>query len=367
MPGPAYAPPPRRGTLTSYDRLTMNRFRSFAALATLGLTLLAAAAPASAQDYTFKLHTLVPPVSSPVQKFLKPWGEKVEKASNGRIKVEVYPSMQLGGRPEQLPDQVRDGIVDIVWTVPGYTPGRFVQTEVFELPFVHTTTHATNLALQDFAERHGEEYREFKVLLLHVHAGAVFHTIKPVHTVSAFQGRKLRTPSRVGGWFLESLGAVPVGAPVSQIPEMLSKKVVDGVIIPFEIAWALKTHEMVDHHTLLDDPQYPRPVTSVFLFAMNKGTYASLPGDLKKVIDDHSGRAIAGWAADVWDEIEEPGENAAKASGEVFKLPRGEVAKLRAAAEKPVHDRWIEEIKARNLDGRKLIAEARDLIAKYSK
>jgi len=345
----------------------MNLSRPVTLLAFLGLVLSPWSDDAAAQEFTFKLHTLVPPISSPVQKFLKPWGEKVEKASNGRIKVEIYPSMQLGGRPEQLVDQVRDGVVDIVWSVPGYTPGRFVQTEVFELPFVHTNTHATNMALQDFADRHGDEYRDFKVLLLHVHAGAAFHTIKPIRKVDDIKGMKLRTPSRVGGWFLEALGAVPVGAPVSQIPELLSKKVVDGVTIPFEIAWALKTHEMVDYHMELDDPQYPLPVTSVFLFAMNKDSYAKLPADLKKVIDDLSGRHIASWAADIWNEIDKPGRDAARASGEIVALPPAEVAKMRKLSEKPVHDRWVAEVKGRDLDGNRLLAEARALIAKYSK
>jgi TRAP-type C4-dicarboxylate transport system substrate-binding protein len=275
--------------------------------------------------------------------------------------------MQLGGRPEQLVDQVRDGVVDIVWTVPGYTPGRFVKTEVFELPFIHTNPAATNMALQDFAERHGDEYADFKVLLLHVHAGAAFHTARPMRTATDLKGMKIRTPSRTGSWMIEALGAVPVGAPVSQVPELLSKGVVEGVIIPFEIAWALKTHEMVDYHTILADPLYPRPSTSVFLFAMNQSRYANLPAELKKVIDGNSGRHIAKWAADIWVEVEKPGEEAAAASGEMIKMAPSEVAVMRKMIEKPVHDRWIAEVAQRGIDGARLIGEARALIQRHSR
>ena len=95
---------------------------------------------------------------------------------------------------------------------------------------------ATNLALQDFAERHGDEYADFKTLLLHVHAGVAFHSYEPIRGVDVVVGLKIRPQSRTGGWLIEAMGATPVGAPVTKVPEMLSKRVVDAVIIPYEIA-----------------------------------------------------------------------------------------------------------------------------------
>ena len=95
-------------------------------------------AQAMAQQVTLRLHTLIPPPANPYKTFLQPWADRIAKASGGRLKVQLYPSMQLGGKPPQLVDQVKDGVVDIVWTLPGYTAGRFPKLEVFELPFVHT-------------------------------------------------------------------------------------------------------------------------------------------------------------------------------------------------------------------------------------
>ena len=322
---------------------------------------------AQAQEFTLKLHTLIPPVAPPVRMFLIPWIEKVRKESQGRLKIDLYPSMQLGGKPQQLIDQVRDGVVDIVWTLPGYTPGRFVKTEVFELPFIHTNPVATNLALQDFAERHGDEYGDFKTLLLHVHAGSAFHSYDPIRAVEDFKGMKIRTPSRTGGWLIEALGAVPIGAPVPKVPELLSKRVVDAVMIPFEITMALKTHEMVDYHTTLSDPKYPRPNTSVFLFAMNKNSYEALPTDLRRIIDDNSGRNIARMAGEIWEAIEQPGEEAAAASGELIALPPAVVAHLRRSVEKPVHERWIADVASRGIDGAALIEEAKALVERYTR
>ncbi len=107
-----------------------------------------------AQEVTLRVHTFMPPVANPAKHFLLPWAEKVGKESNGRIKVQVFPAMQLGGNPAQLMQQVRDGVVDIIWTLPGFTPGVMVKDEAFELPFLHRDTRSSVLALQDFTAQH---------------------------------------------------------------------------------------------------------------------------------------------------------------------------------------------------------------------
>ena len=327
--------------------------------------LILASAAVQAQEVKLRIHTFAPALSNTVVNLLKPWADRVEKSSGGRIRSEIYPSMQLGGKPEQLLDQVRDGVVDVVWAVPGFTPGRFVQIEVFELPFMHVNPVVTNRAIQDFIALHPEEYRAYHVLLIHVHAGTAFHTFKPMRSATDLTGLKIRTPSRITGWMLEAMGAIPVGAPVTQIPEMLSKRIVDGVTIPFEIALPLKVHEMVDHHAILGDPDFPRPNTAVFFFAMNKARYESLSPALQRAIDENSGRHIADWAGQVWTDVEQPGWDAALSSGEIHRLSPRESAALRRMIEQPVHDRWIADVKAKGLDGAALIREARSLIAKY--
>src|SRR5436190_9657042 len=102
---------------------------------------------AAAEEVTLKLHHFLGPRAPAQTKMLEPWAEAITKNSNGRVKIEIYPSMSLGGSPPQLFGQVRDGIVDIVWTVNGYTAGVFPRSEVFELPTIYTNNiAATNLA-----------------------------------------------------------------------------------------------------------------------------------------------------------------------------------------------------------------------------
>ena len=104
------------------------------------------------QSVTLKFHTFMAPQSKVWLSMHKPWMEKVEKDSGGRIKFEAYPAMQLGGTPVQLYDQARDGVVDVVWTLPGNTAGRFPRVEVFELPFIMTNAEATSKAYWEYIQ-----------------------------------------------------------------------------------------------------------------------------------------------------------------------------------------------------------------------
>jgi len=343
--------------------------QTLAAAGVLATAMALSATPALSQQVTLKLHTFIPPPSNPVKTFLKPWTERIAKASNGLLKVQIYPSMQLGGKPPQLMDQVKDGIVDIIFSLPGYTAGRFPKLEVFELPFVHTDPVSSTLALQDFQAKHlKEEFKDYKVLLLHVHAGSMFMTKKKAITkLSDLKGLKIRTATRAGGWYLKSLGAVPIGAPLPQIPQMISKGVIEGAMLPFEIAPAIKMQELATHFTQLSGKQ-PRMNTSTFSLLMNKNSYAKLPAGLKKVIDENSGRNIAQWAGQNWADIEVPAEKVmrSKSKNRFHTMPPSEVAKMKAAA-KPAIDRWLKQMKGKGVDGAALLADARAMIAKYAK
>ena len=104
-----------------------------------GATMALAFGAASAEEVTLKVHHFLPPGSTAHAKFITPWCDKINKESAGRLKCQIYPAMQLGGTPPQLIDQARDGIADIVWTLPGYSAGRFPAVEVFELRFMTMT------------------------------------------------------------------------------------------------------------------------------------------------------------------------------------------------------------------------------------
>jgi TRAP-type C4-dicarboxylate transport system substrate-binding protein len=320
----------------------------------------------AAQEIRLKLHHLLPPVAIAHSAMLTPWKEKVERESGGRIAVDIYPSMHLGGQPPALIDQVREGIVDIVWTLPGYTPGRFPMIEVFELPFLNAQPVVTNYALADFIDNHPDEFAEYKVISAFVHAGQLIHSTQPIRRADDLRGLKIRIPTRVAGWMVESWGAIPLGTTVQKIPEMLSKGIVDGTLIPFEAAYGLQVHDLVSYNVFRDDPVAERFNGQVLMIVMNRDVYEGLAPDLRAVIDQNSGRNIARWIGEVWTEADRPGENAARAAGNEFiYLPDSEVAVLRELAEEPVASRWLAVVAEKGIDGRPLIAEAKALIEKY--
>ncbi|WP_026380721.1 TRAP transporter substrate-binding protein [Afifella pfennigii] len=333
----------------------------------LGIALAAGlAGAASAQEVTLKIHQFLPAQAPIPANFIKPWADKVSQESDGRIAFELYPSMQLGGKPPALIDQARDGVVDIVWTLPGYTPGRFAKTEAFELPFLTASGEATSKAFAEFYDKHlQDEFQDFKIIAVHVHSPGLLHVKGDgVRKLEDMEGLKLRGPTRMVNKLLEALGSVPVGMPVPAVPEALSKGVIDGTVIPWEVTAPLKVAELVDTHT--DFAGDRGLYTATFVFAMNKAKYDSLPDDLKKVIDDNSGLAASAWAGRVMDEGDIPGRKAAEdQNNEIITLDAEETArwKEKAAA---VEAAWIAEMKEKGIDGEALVSDAKALIAKHA-
>jgi len=339
-------------------------------LLTLGASLLAAPAVlriprAQAQEVTLRLHHFLPAVSNVHRYFLQPWAQKVQQESGGRLRIQIFPAMQLGGTPPQLYDQARDGVADIIWTLPGNTPGRFPKVEVFELPFVsHKRAIVNCKAIQEFADKHlQDEFKEVHPLCVWGHGEGLIHARRPVRNMQDLQGLKLRFPSRLNGEALRALGAAPVGMPVPQVPEALSQGVIDGAVVPWEVVPSLKLQEMVRHHTEI--PGSPTLYIANFILAMNKAKYASLPDDLRKVLDANSGQVAAQMAARPWDERGPVVEEMVRKRGNEIIVISEEEKQRWVQTTQPVIENWVKQAGERGIDGAALLAEARSLIEKH--
>lgn len=329
----------------------------------------ALSAPASAQTINLKLHHFLPPKAPAHTKMLAPWAQDVEKSSGGKVKIELFPSMALGGKPPELINQVRDGVVDIVWTVNGYTAGLFPRSEVFELPFVHTNNAtATNLAMREMFLNGAiaQDFESVKVMFLHVHAGQAIHMAeKEVHTPDDLKGMKMRIPTRTGAWIIEALGAAPASMPVPALPQALSKKVVDGAFIPWEIIPPLKLQDVTK--VQVEGPNRVRFGTTTFQVSMNPGTWAKLPRDVQKAFEANNGEARWRAVGKVWTDSEAGGIAVAKKAGNKhIQLTAAQLGMFKAKLE-PVVDRWIAEVDSKGIDGKALVDQARRLIAKHAK
>ncbi len=320
------------------------------------------------QAVTLKFHTFMAPLSNVWLTMHKPWMEKVEKESGGRIKFEGYPAMQLGGTPVQLYDQAKDGVVDIVWTLPANTAGRFPRVEVFELPFIMNNAEATSQAFWEYVQTMApDEFKDVQTLALHVHGPGMFHTKdKLIKTPADLKGMKLRGPTRQITKMLGYLGAIPVGMPLPQIPDALSKGTIDGCVIPWEVVPSVKVHELTRFHSEFD-PAGGALYTTTFVMAMNKAKYNSLAPDLKKVIDNNSGLATSGWLGKVQQGNDPVGRKAAEDhKNTIYTIPPADAQEFKRKA-RLVEVEWVEDMNKRGFDGRKLLDTARALIDKHGK
>lgn len=320
------------------------------------------------QTVSLKFHTFMAPQSNVWLNMHKAWMDKVEKDSGGRIKFEAYPAMQLGGTPVQLYDQAKDGVVDIVWTLPGNTAGRFPRIEVFELPFMMTNAEAASRAYWEYVQTMAaDEFKDTQVLALHVHGPGVIHTVeKPVNSVADLKGLKMRAPTRQVTKLMGSLGATPVGMPLPGIPDALSKGTIQGCVIPWEVVPSVKVHELTKFHAEFD-PAGGSLYTTTFVMAMNKAKYNSLPPDLKKVIDANSGLETSGWLGKTQQAGDAAGRKAATDRGnKIFTVSPEEAQQFRRSS-RAIEVEWIEDMNKRGFDGKNLMETARKLIEKHTR
>lgn len=331
------------------------------------LTSIAAAAflwgipTVQAQTVTLKFSHFLSVNSSFQKKIAEPWCAAIEKDSGGRLKCQIYPSMTLGGTPAQLPDQVKNGVADVVWIVTSYSAGRFPRTEAMELPFTLPLSGlAGSRAMWDFTSKSAmEDYKDFKLLAIFSTTDLVISTTnKPVLTIQDMKGLRIRSPSRNASALLSALGVVPVNMPVNQITESISKGVIDGALAPWELLPPAKIDEVTKYHLEGNPRQQAMTLTPVAIL-MNKVKYESLPPELKSVIDKHSGLTLVEMAGKAWDSSNEEARTNITARGNTVAVIKDADYSVMKAATRKIEDEWIKKANERGLDGAKLVSELR--------
>ena len=173
------------------------------------LCLLGSVGASASEPVLLRVAHFWPPQALSQKQGLEPWCAKIAAESKGGLKCQIYPAMQLGGTPGQLLDQVADGVADIVWTLPGYTAGRYPSMEVFELPFTVRQAESASRAAWRYYEEFGrKDFARVKPLAFHVHdAGHVHNNRQPIRSLADFKGLKMRAPTRLTNKMLAAMGA----------------------------------------------------------------------------------------------------------------------------------------------------------------
>jgi TRAP-type C4-dicarboxylate transport system substrate-binding protein len=334
------------------------------ALASVAAPAVLRFARADAPQFSFKLHHSFSSVSSAHDKFLAPWARQVEAQAGGRIRIDLFPSMQLGGSPAQLFDQARDGAADIALAAPSATPGRFPRIEAFELPFVPSRRAlVSSKAIDDYGRANvADEFSDVHPICFSCSDRGVVHANRPIRTVDDIKDLRLHVETRFAGDAVHELGAIAVPMPSAQLPLAITRHVVDGCIDPWHMVPTLKLGDLLKAHTEFADVSFS---SRTFALVMNKASYDRLPHDLKAVIDANSGQPAAGMAGTMWDmQAAAVADTALRRGDPIITLLPEAVVHWRKATE-PVIDAWLKVMKEQKVDGAKLLANAHALLVKY--
>ena len=347
----------------------MKLLRTTLAALCMSSSLAATAATTQPAVVTLKVHHFMPNDSVTQRELLQPWADRISRESAGRIRFHFFPAMQLGGKPSQLVDQVRDGTADIVWTLPGYTSGRFPLTGAFELPFMNRSAEASSQAMWDFLQANGQrEYQGMQLLATHLTDSVLLHTRKqPIRSMADFAGLKLRTANPVQSRLISLFGGQPQAMPINPVPAALARGLLDGAAVPWDVVTSVKLQERVKYHTEMAEGM-PKLMHAALVLAMNKARYDSLPADLRQIIDANSGRALSARAGRLWDTgvVETGRQLARERNNEIHFLAADEQQRWMDAARSLDGD-WVTEVESKGYaNGAGLLRAARQLVTKYS-
>ena len=327
------------------------------------LTTIAVAAAASASAQTvFTASTWVPPTHT-LSVAQKDWCDALEKESAGRMKRNILPKA-VSAAPGTF-DAVRDGLADISFTVDGYTPGRFVFTQMAEFPFLGDNSMATSVAYQRVYNKHFAplgEHRGVKVLGVFTHGpGIIFNSKKPVNSIA--DGASLKW--RIGGGNINELtklmGWNTTLKPATEAFELLSTGVMDGTLFPDESVASFKL-SMIKHATIMPGGLY----NTSFVFMMNPAKYNALSAQDKAVVDKLSGEYAARLFGAGWDKVDDASINGAQKAQGVQRIKASDafVAEVRSR-QATLEDKWAAAAEGKGLkNAKEVLNEFRAEIAK---
>ena len=311
----------------------------------IALTAVFAAYAAQAQESptVLTLETYAGPKHAVNADGITVWAQQVEEASDGTLKIDVtYPPID----PRDLMDRVRSGIADIAWMTHGYTTGRFVFTDMIELPGNGGDAETASKAYwKVYNEEIGmREHKGVTPIALFTHGPGMLHTSKPIESAEDMKGLKIRTGGGIQAAIADGLGLVTVSAPVTKAQEMLSQGVADGVMFSIETIKSFNLGDLVTHHY-----HYPGNLYgSSMAIIINSDVLEGLTEQQREALWSVSGVHLSGLIGSAWDGADDA---AVEAFGEnsVTEM-EGDVLEAVNQATAGLDDAWIERAKEAGLE-----------------
>jgi len=327
--------------------------KPLALIAVLFAAALLGGAPIQAAEVTLRFDSWIPKHFMNTQ-FLPKWIAEVEKATEGRVKVKI-------GFPPKVPpptlfDRVKDGVGDMAWGIHAYTPGRFVLTEIAELPFLDAPSSVASVAYWRTYEKFlakANEHAGVKVVALSVTTPGILHTKFPINSINDLKGKKFRVPGGIAGLIAKRVGIIGVHAPAPKVYEMLQQGVIEGVFMPPETSNSFNLKEVTTNMTAVPGGLY----MSSFFLIINPNAFAKMSKKDQAAFMRASGENASRIWGKVWDEQDPPAiKSATESHGVKYGIANERVT---AALHKELADfegLWIAKAEKKGIDGKAALA-----------
>ena len=326
------------------------------ALAVVGLSSAQAQTVLTASNWVGPGHTL--------STSLKDWCDELEIKTTGRVKCNILPRAPVAA-PGTF-DAVKNGLIDVAYTVQGYTPGRFVHTQMAEFSFLGNYSEPISVAYNKIAHKYPpfiQEHQGVKVISFFTHGpGIIYNTKRPIAKMEDLQGLKFR----VGGGMVNDIAKkLDMNATLKPAPdsyELLSGGVMDGTLFPAESIESFRIDKIIRHATTFPGGLY----NTSFVFMMNPAKYDSLSAEDKKIVDAISGEFAARLFGRAWDKADRRGLAIMQANGVQFVKANDNFVKAVKTRTADLEAKWVTQAQAKGLkDAAKVLAEFRSEIAKH--
>jgi TRAP-type transport system periplasmic protein len=296
----------------------------------------------------------------------KEWCDLLEKNTAGKMKCNILP--RAVSAPPGTFDAVKNGLADISYSVQGYTPGRYIHTQMAELPFLGNFSEPISVAYNKVAMKNPEfsgEHQGMKVLAFFTHGpGIVFNTKRQISKVEDLSGLKFRVGGGMVNEISKTLGMNVTLKPAPESFELLNSGVMDGTLFPAESTESFRIDKVIKHATTFPGGLY----NTSFAFVMNQGKYDKLTAEEKKAVDAVSGEVAARIFGRGWDRVDRRATALMQANNVLItKADAKFVADVKSKTA-GLEGKWITDAEAKGLKNAKaVLAEFRAEIAKAEK
>jgi TRAP-type C4-dicarboxylate transport system substrate-binding protein len=312
---------------------------------------------AQSQEVTLRLSAFIPAQAPTFAQVIKVWADAINAEGKGILKIDTYPGGTLGGNPGLQPKMVIDGVADIALVIPAYSPGRFPDNDIMELPrLVNNSTESSIAIYRLYKMGLLRGYEDYYVVMLTTTNPYAIHTSRPVKTIGDLKGLKLRSGGPVSSAALRALGVAPVGMPITQVAENVSRGLLDGTGGDWDVMYSFRIIEAAKHH-YMTNVLGAVPVAVL----MNKKVYDNLPANAKALIDKHSGEPMSRLFGKVHDGVQERRHKETVDNKEhVMVFPTDAELKQWDTLMKPVIDEWVKN----HPNGAKLYSAVKEELTK---